>query len=171
MFLVGIHNHDNSVTCISFHPEKFGEGRRDFLEHPTIKTRLAQAKGWFPINFEVWKSIKSHPSLETREQIYYDGNNLKIDLPWEVMLMPPSVVKDRHIKKLNQKIQDQLNSENYDVIKILALNHEKDTCEDWDTLRWYERALVNIDERVLNGESDKPTIRQKLQAQINELKK
>jgi len=167
---IGIHNHDNSVTCISFHPDKFGEGKRDFLEHPTFKTRLSQAKGWFPINFEVWKSIKSHPNLETREQIYYDGNNLKIDLPWEIMLMPLQVIKDRHIKKLNQKIQDQLNSANHDVIKILTLNQEKDVCKSWDDLRWDQQALINLDERVSDGDEDKPNIREQLLVIIQQIK-
>lgn len=101
-----------------------------------------------------------------QEMIHFDGSckkeNLKQDKNWEAVLMPTFLIQQKHYARVNKKI----NSES-----VFSYQLEKEKCKNWSEYEWYEQALKNLDERVADGEPDKPQIREKLKAKIKKLKK
>lgn len=112
---------------------------------------------------------------ESSHQYYFDGDmkieNLKIDKDWKICLMSRNIIKQKHLKNLNDKIDKELEKQNSDPIQIAKLQREKEKCQTFSEREWYEQALKNLDERVAGGEEDKPIIRKKLEDKIKELKK
>lgn len=103
--------------------------------------------------------------------LFFDGLNIKRDIGFENYLMRLPILEKKHLKILNNKIKDEFNKEKIaDPVKLVRLQWERDDCKNWTTKQWYEQALKNLDERVAGGESDKPVIREKLLAKIEELK-
>ncbi len=106
------------------------------------------------------------------EMIYFDGEckkeNLKQDKEWKACLMPLFLIKQKHLARLNQIIDEAIADPDDTRIALRTLR-EREKCTSWDEKQWYEQALVNLDARVSGGEEDKPVIRQKLQAKVNEL--
>ena len=105
--------------------------------------------------------------------IHFDGEckkeNLKQDKGWNVRLMPDFLIKQKHLIKLNQKIDQELSKENPDSIKLMKHHREKELCSSFTGKDWAEKALANLDERVAGGEPDKPKIRKALKQKIKEL--
>ena len=114
--------------------------------------------------------------IESRKQLFHDGNNVKVDVAWEKNLMPDQLIKRKHLKKLHDKIREELSKESPDTIKISKFQHEyadhsniKAGIHNEDS-HWAELSLKKLDEKVANGEPDKPIIREKLLGKINQLK-
>lgn len=117
-----------------------------------------------------------HPDYskgEEDEMLYFDGElkkeNLKKDLTFEIQLMRSETIKKKYLKKLNEKLDSELNKSIPDPILILKTQREKEKSKDWTEDQWYQQAIKNLDERVIGGESDKPIIRQKILNKIREL--
>lgn len=112
------------------------------------------------------------PAHEYHESLYFDGDcikeNLKVDTSWEVQLMPEGLIKEKHLTRVNTKLDQELNKQTPSLLDVVKLQRKKEKAKDFKTKEWYQQALANLDERVANGEPDKPLIRQKLQEKINE---
>lgn len=103
------------------------------------------------------------------EMIYFDGDckkeNMKQDKEWKKVLMPNFLVKNNHLKNLNDDIDNELAKENPDQIKLLRLTRRKEVeskVHASDRKFWAQKALDGLDRRKANGESDKLAIRKKL---------
>lgn len=97
------------------------------------------------------------------EMIYFEDGplvkpNLKQDKAWEKRLMPVFLIKEKHLARLSRKIEEATGA-----LVAIKLHNEKDLCKSWDSARWYQQALDNMDE----DEIDKPVIRAKLTEKIN----
>ena len=107
---------------------------------------------------------------EYHEQLYCDGpcavGNFRVDTQWTCQVMPTFLVKKKHLHTLNARL-DALLAENVpDVMEVVRLQRERETCKAWSDAQWHEQALKNLDARVAGGEPDKPAIRKKLQQQL-----
>jgi len=107
------------------------------------------------------------------EMIYFDGpctkENLKQDKNWEVMLMPVFLIKQTYEKRLNEKIDLELNKEDSDLKQIFKWQQELKSLSEYSDLKWYQQALINLEDSVRLGNPDKPLIKQKLNAKISSL--
>lgn len=103
------------------------------------------------------------PEYNHVRQLYTDDNlTVKSDLSWDTCLMPPDAIKPRHINRLNLKIDEELVKNTPNPIKALAWQREISLSEKWTDKKWYEQALINLDENVSKGNPDKTQIRSKL---------
>lgn len=106
---------------------------------------------------------------------YFDGavkeENLKQDVSWEKCLMPSYLIRGKHISKLEKTLDNLISNNISDPLEILKLQREKEKSLKFSKEEWHEQALKNLDARVANGEPDKPVIREKLLAKIEQLKK
>ncbi|NIQ92437.1 MAG: hypothetical protein GWN93_27030 [Deltaproteobacteria bacterium] len=122
---------------------------------------------WFLYDGEIDKS-----DLESRKQLYWEGDEIKKDYAWEKRLMPNQLIKRKHIKRLRKKVGDELARTSPNPIDAIAKLLELDECRiekagtSNEELFWVEKAVANLDE---DGH-DKPEIRKKLQDKIKELK-
>lgn len=113
------------------------------------------------------------PSLNSKngdcfEMLYFNGEckkeNLKQDKEWKVCLMPPFLIKKKHLVRCNSKLDEELAKESPDPIKIAKIQREKEKCSTWSEKQWYEQAKTYIiDENI-----DKPLILEKLNQKIEE---
>jgi len=112
------------------------------------------------------------PPHEYHEQLHFDGpcakENLKVDRAWNVQIMPECLIKEKHLKKLDAKIDAELEKENPDPVELARLQRKKEKAKGYCSKEWLQQAMANLDARVEGGEPDKPLIRQKLQAKLNE---
>jgi hypothetical protein len=122
-----------------------------------------------------WDFIeKVQVSAEQMEDVYLEQCSIKDgqlfqDLSWDIEIMPESCIKKRHQFSLNKQLDQELESDAPDPIKIAKLQRAKEKIKDWTDLDTYQQALKNLDERLQKGEDDKPVIRQKLKDKIAEL--
>lgn len=157
-----VKKNDGGVIIIHPNQEKFGDGLKPYSECKTLKKYIDDGFEWFVTDQAIDKS-----DLESRTQLYWDGDEVKKDLLWEKRLMPSFLVKKKHIKSVNEKIDSELAKDESDVISALKLQREKEKCENEKCeLFWAEKALEGLD----RAEVDKPVIRQKLEEKITKLK-
>lgn len=120
------------------------------------------------------------PPRDTRDQwMPCEKKIIKIDYNWEEKLMPCWLIGKKEIDKNETLISNELKNDIPDEIFILKLIRENDLIKKHikfsyqnqdQSLFLYEKSLSNLDARVTGGKSDKPKIREKLQAKIEELK-
>lgn len=149
---------DLGVVIIIPNDKKFGDGKKPYTEIPLLKEYIDMGYEWFLHDGPIDKS-----DLESRKQLYHDGNIIKKDLSWEKRLMPDQVIKKKHLKRLEAKLDSELEKETPDPIvvakhqraieKAKVLNTEKGTSPVWA-----EIALENIKD----AELEKPLIVEKL---------
>lgn len=101
------------------------------------------------------------------EMIHFDGpcnkENLKQDKEWKNCLMPVFLIKEKHLKRLEAKIDAELDKADVDPILVVRLSREKEKCKGWTYKEWFQQALVNMEE----DEIDKPKIKEKLAKMIS----
>lgn len=169
-----IKKEDGGVIRLIPNPDKFGEGfgMLPFSEVNELKKHIGEGRKWFVCDND---DLPAKSSLESRKQWYHDGDSVKADLTWEVREMPDQIIKKKHLKKLCELIDSELATEVPDPIALLKCQREHDKAKavkaegQNENPFWIEVALKNLDARVANGESDKPVIREKLIAKIQEL--
>lgn len=105
-----------------------------------------------------------------------DQNQLVADNNYEIQLMPEGDIFRKHKERMQLKILEELEKQSPsmgDIVRweysIVNLHRQIKRGGTGINKSFYEQALENLDERVGKGESDKPIIRQKLQAKIQEL--
>jgi hypothetical protein len=115
--------------------------------------------------------------LDSNKQFYSKDDVLK-DLNWEQNLMDISLLCHKFINKLKFKKDEELSKESPDVLNLYKIDLEIETYKN--ILRKnqiltkdkekeiYQLALGSLDERVSNGEDDKPLIREKLNTLLQE---
>ena len=121
------------------------------------------------------EELPREDSLFYHEQLHFDGplskENLKVDSSWDKQLMPNFLIKEKHLKKINQKLDAELEKVDPDMAEVVTLNRKKEKIEYFNDLQMLELALEGLNERVTAGELDKPTVRQKLNNKINQLRR
>ncbi len=94
------------------------------------------------------------PAREDRNKWYPDFEHptekIKVDHNWERKIMPVDIIKQKHMDKITS-FED----------------HKK--AEKFTDKEWMQQALKNLDDKVAKGEADKPMIRAKLTAKIQQL--
>lgn len=148
-----VKNEDRSVSIIHPNQKKYGEGKRPYSEYPT----LTKESVWFWTDQKIDKS-----DLESRAQLYWDGESVKKDIGWDVAVMPVDVLCRKHRSRCDKKLDDELAKEAPDPIKIAKIQREKEKCLSWTDKEWYQQALKNMDE---DGH-DKKLIRKKLKEKL-----
>lgn len=154
---------DQGVVLMFPNHEKFGEGKIDYAEYPPLSNY--RGLEWFLVDHVECAIIRRHPSRESRSQLYHDGNTLKIDLGWDIRLMPAQIIRKKNIKRCNDAIDRELEKENPDNIEIIRIIREREKCFKWTEQQCYEQAKKIIEEEKIN----KPIILEKLNAKIAEL--
>lgn len=174
-----VKNLDQSIVILVPNPKRYSvdeleisSGKKLHVEKCRgLKKYKDQGLEWFITDDLIDKS-----DLETREQLYHDGDSIKKDLSWEVMLMPDHVVKNRSIKDLEEKIDTELSKPTPQELEVFRLNREISKLKEkkvnfyGHSLEWLSKAMEGLDQRVYDGKADKTLIRQKLLAKMEELK-
>lgn len=113
------------------------------------------------------------PATNHIDKWYLDGNgNIQVDSNWDLKLMPKSIIHSKNIALKNEIIDSELENETPDLLTIIRASRSIEKVKSEakitgiETQYIYEQALANLDDRVTNGEPDKPVIRQKLEAKI-----
>ena len=146
------------------------ENKRPYSECKGLQSYIDQGFEWFICDHS---NLPSKLEMESRKQWYHDGNVVKCDKDWIIRLMPDQLIKRKHIKRIQAKIDAELEKEAPDSVALIRLQRDCDKCGEIkagpqnENKLWSEIALQNLDERVANGEPDKPLIRQKLMEKIN----
>lgn len=131
-----------------------------------------------PLEFEnlpfIWLEEKDLPLSDSKagnyhEMIYFDGDcckeNLKQDKEWKTCLMPPFLIREKHLERLNRKIDELLEkNRTIDAFAIVKSLRDREKCAKWTDKELYEQALKNIEE---DGHI-KPLVCEKLKAKIKE---
>ena len=101
--------------------------------------------------------------------LYVDGDSLKVDHGKKRGLMPAEYIKIKHLKALNEKL-DELLETDANPLDVVRLHRELDKCksEKSDGF-WYKQAEKNLDKMVSKGGADKPAIRKNLAKKIKDL--
>lgn len=154
---------DLSVTRIIPNAKKYSDATASRCK--ALQAFIQQGLSWFFCESE---NLPDKKALESRAQWYWDGDQVKVDDQWEFVLMPTAIIKKKHIARLNNIIDEAIADPDETRIALRTLR-EREKCASWDEKQWYDQALINLDDRVAKGELDKPVIRQKLQAKVNEL--
>lgn len=133
---------------------------------PYSEVKSIDGRNYFLIDFG---SIDK-TDIDCFEQLYWEndenGNTqIKKDHNWEQRLMPKFLIKIKHTKRLESKLDIELNKQTPDVVKIVKLQEEKEKIRDWDDKKCYEQALANL---VEDGHN-KQTIVEMLNKKIQEL--
>lgn len=105
------------------------------------------------------------------EQLHFEGDSLRVDSQWNKQLMPPFLIKQKHLKKIDEKLDLELQKVDPDMVELIKLNRNKEKIPSFNDLQMLELALQGLDERVRGGESDKPIIREKLNNKIRDLRR
>lgn len=153
---------DLGVIQIVPNHEKFGDGKRPYSELPALKKYIDEGLEWFVMDHS---KFPSKDGLESRQQIYHDGNEIKVDTNWEIRLMPIHLIKEKHLEFLDDKIDLELDKPSPDPIVIAKLQREKEKAQDFTEKQWYEQAMKDMDEQGVQ----KPVITDKLQVKIASL--
>ena len=113
------------------------------------------------------------PATNHIDKWYLDNNgDIQVDTNWDIKLMPKPLIHSKNVVLKNQIIDSELENEEPDLIKIIRASRSIEKVKSQakigaqDSKNIYEEALANLDDRVANGEQDKPVIRQKLEAKI-----
>ena len=164
---------DLGIIQLYVNEKKFGEGKRDFKEDPIFQKYIKMGYDYFVTDV---KNIPSKKGIESRKQLYHDGDKIKVDSKWEHRLMPDQLIKKKHIDRLNSKLDNHLSGKNPDTIEVLRIHREIDKHksikagpQNEDT-HWLNIAHQNLDENVKNGHNDKNNIRKLLNEKISEIK-
>lgn len=111
-----------------------------------------------------------YPEHQTVEQLFVEDNKVKCDVNWERNLMPTTFVLNKAFAKNQELINEELKKENPDLNTLTLLRAKNDKInyiyKTNNEEEIFKVALKGLDERVANGESDKPIIRQKLLERI-----
>jgi len=103
-------------------------------------------------------------------QLYLENDHVLADTNWERCLMPARAIRARHVKRVIAQRNALLEQSDPDAIKVLRLQMEMEKAKSWTDIEWYGQALKNLDRRVqVEGEPDKPVIREKLKQKIAQL--
>lgn len=146
------------------------EGKVPYAQEKALIPFLAQGLEWFVIDKA---DLPSKVGLDSREQLYWDGNEVKIDSDYSKILMHDGTIRRKHMKWLNEQINTELQKTSPDLLKIQRWQNEYRICKEKKPKHfsrdvfWLEKALIGL-ERSPNEKSE---IRQALQSKINELKK
>lgn len=143
------------------------EGKKPFDQCQILSKPWNQGKKYWIVDK---KDLPNLNEMENHFQGYYDETDgrYKIDIGWDRQLMPYWSIRNRYLSKLNQSLNDELALEAPDPVKVVKMKHSFDSLrKDANIGFWYQKALEGLDDRVLNGEPDKPLIRSKLMQKIS----
>ena len=122
------------------------------------------------VSLDEWeKTIVDKSVLQgaTFDKLYFDGpvapENLRVDKGFNQKLMPVWMIKDKHKRRLQRKIDAIMEDPNSDVSQVIRLKYELEKLDQLPTVKIYEKALKNIEEDGL----DKPEIKRKLRDAID----
>ena len=144
-----VKKNDGGIIILIPNENKYGKGKgkKGYSECKGLKKYIDQGLGWFLTDEDIDKS-----DLESRKQLYHDGDTIKKDINWELRLMPDQLIKRKSLQK-NFSFSD----------------FEKRAKAHNDDPYWLNKAIEGLDDRVSKGEADKPLIRQKINDRLNEL--
>lgn len=109
------------------------------------------------------------PDHEYTNQMIIDGDTIKVDSDKSKTILPLKFVHAKHIKALNKALDLELEATEPDTVKILKLSREKEKALKL-TVEDNEKELIEIALAGLaRAPIDKPLIREKLQARLDEL--
>lgn len=137
---------------------------RPYSECKALQPYIEQGFEWFWQDEQVDKS-----DIESRKQLYHDGNQIKKDLSWEIKLMPDQLIKKKHTRALNAELEIHLS--NNDTLNALKKQREIEKIKDIkagphnEDSFWLQKSLDGLSRASI----DKPIIRKKLQDKIAEL--
>jgi len=98
-------------------------------------------------------------------QFYYDGDTLKHDDDRSELLMYVDEIKTKHYKRLEKKIDEELNKATPDPVELIRLRRGQEKAKNMTDVQAYQQALANL---IEDGHK-KPKIKAKLEAKINEI--
>lgn len=153
---------DMEVLIMSINPE-FNDDL-DKVPHPKIDNHPELDN--IPYFYVEAKDIP-HTSDSIHKYYTDDKKTVKLDNNWDFCLMKPNVLGQKHIKRLKEKIDNELTKKNTDMKQVMVWTREIENCKKWDKETWYKKALEALDEKVAKGEPDKPKIREKLNHRLN----
>ena len=104
---------DLGIIKLHFNENKFGDGKRDIKEDSLFQKYVKMGYDYFVSDI---RDIPSKKEIESRRQLYHDGNTVKIDTRWEHRLMQDQLIKSKHIAKLNSRLDELLSKKSADQI-------------------------------------------------------
>ena len=104
--------------------------------------------------------------------LYIEEGNLKSDDSWNRQVMTPRILKNEALSKKRKLLSDELAKQNPDIVVVTKLQFEiefvrKKSLDDAEY--WAQFALDGLDKRVLDGKADKPIVRQKIEAKLQQI--
>lgn len=157
--------YQDGVLVRTIRPYSECKGLQKYInpDHPEF---IGEVCEWFWQDESIDKS-----SIESRKQLYHDGNSVKADSDWSVRIMPDQLIKQKHIKALNAELDTHL--DNDDALNALKKQREIEKAKvikaGWhnEECFWAEKALQGLS----RASKDKPIIREKLERIISEKQK
>lgn len=155
---------DLSIQIIEPNPIKYGddEGKLPWTECKAFKHFEHLNLPYSIVDKANILQIKKN--TESPEQLYWNGDEIKVDESWEIKLMPESLIKKKHILRISNKIEKEISKQNPDLLKLFKYKIEKENFSKLSKDKVYKQALINMDEDGIN----KPVIRQKILEKIGE---
>ena len=148
----------------------------DNFEIEDGKIPYAECKALIPFAGLPWvvmdkSDIPPKTSVATREQFYWDGDEIKVDTDFSVVLMHDHTIKKKHLTHLNSQIDAELAKQTPNVVELIRLQREYQTVKERKTSGynkdpfWINIALASLS----RSQKDTTIIEQKLQQKKQEL--
>lgn len=127
----------------------------------------AHLKG-VPCFLMTFSQVPKIGEIEDWAQLYHeDGKTLKVDKDWSVRLMPLPLIRKKFTPRICRTMEAELKKDSPNIPAIVKKMSEIHLCEYWDDKKWYRQAVKDLDDRMAEGEKDKPVIREKLKVMIS----
>ena len=138
--------------------------RKSYKKSKAYKAVQSEGLDHFVTNQAIDKS-----DIESRKQLYHDGNEIKKDLLWEKRLMPDNLVKRKHVQYCEKCFKENVEAGKLDqALRFMAdLNdakREKASGHN-QSKYWADKALAGLK----RAEKDKPKIKAQLEKIKSEL--
>jgi hypothetical protein len=113
-------------------------------------------------------------AVESRKKIYWTGSEISIDTDWSHRVMPDKVIFKRRILKQQAKIEAELAKPAPDMVLVATVQNEisdmmNNKPKKDHSQYWLDKGLDGLDERVTDGDGDKPLARQKINDKKNQI--
>lgn len=174
--LVAFKKPDKGVIVLTLH-ERFGTtpDKVPYTESKGFKHYADLGYPHFIVSPE--DRLEAFSGLESRRQIYHEGNKLKKDLEWSVRLMPDQLIKRKLLNRIKKEMSEEAAKPEGNLQKFIKLMDQMNQTQEKkagilnEDCFWCEKALEGLDARVAKGEADKPEVRKLLKKRIKELEK
>lgn len=151
---------DGGIVRIIPNAEKYGEDKKLLHQCKAASVYIQDGNTFFEME---QSDFPDKSKLESRCQLYHEGDSIKIDSAWERRVMPCQLIKSKEIKYQTALIDAELAKEAPDAVELVRAQRKIEQVKTMTDVETYEMAIENL----ARAEVAKPEIEAKLQEKVS----